>query len=387
MAASRLNINLQALTANYRYLGQLSSSATQTGAAVKADAYGLGLGPVSKALYNSGCRQFFVAHLSEGLALRQEIADQICQIFVLEGPQKDEMPDYLAHQLTPVLNSAEQLDRLSSFNQTILNPLSAAVHIDTGMSRLGLDKAGFEALTSSMSSSHPLSVCLVMSHLACADEPAHELNTDQLEKFKQLSAAFKDTKKSLSNSAGILLGQEFHFDLTRPGISLYGTMSDPATVDENLQPVFSWQADILQVRMIEKGETVGYGAEFTATHPTKLATLGVGYADGYARALYRPDQGCVATVGIGGYAAPLAGRVSMDLIVADVSHVPDAVLEEAGHAELIWEGFRLEDMALARHTIAYEVMTGLGGRIIRHYDGPQSGPPLQGRQITQKTKA
>ena len=387
MGASQLNINLQALTANYRYLDQHSGAATHTGAAVKADAYGLGMVQVSKALYHCGCHQFFVAHLSEGLALRQEIPDQNCQIFVLEGPQKHELPDYLAYQLTPVLNSAEQIDRLSSFNRTVSRPVSAAVHIDTGMSRLGIDKTCFDDLISSMSVDDHLPVCLVMSHLACADEPAHELNTHQLKKFKQLSAAMKDTPKSLSNSAGVLLGQEFHFDLTRPGISLYGTMPDPATVNNELQPVFSWQADILQIRTIGKGETVGYGAEFTATQTTKLATLAVGYADGYARALYRPDEDCVATVNIGGYAAPLAGRVSMDLSVVDVSHIPDSVLEVAGHAELIWERFRLEDMALARHTIAYEVMTGLGGRIIRHYDGLQSGSDLQNRQIPQKTKA
>ena len=387
MGASRLNINLQALTANYHYLDQCSSSATRTGAAVKADAYGLGMVPVSRVLYDCGCRQFFVAHLFEGIALRQEINNQNCQIFVLEGPQKNELPDYLAYQLTPVLNSAEQIDRMSSFNQASTTPLSVAVHIDTGMSRLGLDRINPDALTSSISVDDHLPVCLVMSHLACADEPAHELNLHQLGTFNQLSAKFKDTPKSLSNSAGILLGQDYHFDLTRPGISLYGTMTDPARVNENLQRVFSWQADILQVRMIEKGETVGYGAEFTATQNTKLATLGVGYADGYSRALFRPDQNCVATVGIGGYAAPLAGRVSMDLIVVDVSHVPDAVLQTADHAELIWEEFRLEDMALARHTIAYEVMTGLGGRIIRHYDGHHSGSRQQSRQITPETKA
>ena len=387
MGASRLNIDLQALTANYHYLDQCSSSATRTGAAVKANAYGLGIAPVSRALYEHGCRQFFVAQLSEGIRLRQEINNHDCQIFVLEGPQINELPDYQFHQLTPILNCGEQIDRLSSFNQTAVMPLSAAVHIDTGMNRLGLGKDSLDRLTSLTSAGEYLPVCLVMSHLACADDPAHEMNLRQLDTFKKRSASMKQTAHSLANSAGILLGADYHFDLTRPGISLYGALADPAGVNSNLQQVFGWQADILQVRRIEKGETVGYGAEYTATQTTKLATIGVGYADGYARALYRPDQNCVATVGIGGYAAPLAGRVSMDLIVVDVSHVPDAVLEQTEYADLVWPKFTLEDMALARQTIPYEVMTGLGGRIIRHYDGAQSGSYSQNRKSTLKTEA
>ena len=386
MGASRLNINLQALAANYHYLDQASSPATRTGAAVKADAYGLGMVPVSTALYAAGCRQFFVAQLAEAITLRHAMKANKCQIFVLEGPQKDELAEYQALQLTPVVNTLEQVGWVTGFNQGADTPMSSAVHIDTAMSRLGVDGAGLDAVIAATADQR-LPICLVMSHLACADEPVHDLNTHQLEQFTRLSAAFKDTPKSLANSAGILLGQAFHFDLTRPGVSLYGAMADPSTVNEKLQPVFTWQADILQIRTIDKGESVGYGAAFTATKKTKLATLGAGYADGYARSLYRPEQGCVAVVGIGGHAAPLAGRVSMDLIVADVSAVPDSVLKEARHAELIWDGFRLDEMALARDTIAYEVMTGLGGRVKRHYDVAQTGSADMSHQTPPVIKA
>lgn len=386
MGASWLNINLQAIEANYHFLDQCSSSKTRTGAAVKADAYGLGMVPVSTALYTSGCRQFFAAQLTEAVCLRQAINQQDCRIFVLEGPHNNELPDYQNYQLTPVVNTADQLNRVSTFNRTATAPLACAVHVDTAMNRLGLDGSGLNDLSQITTTGNELPVCLVMSHLACADEPAHRLNAFQLETFTKLSEAFAQTPKSLSNSAGILLGKPFHFDLTRPGISLYGAMSDPAIANDGLQPVFTWQADILQIRTIEKGQTVGYGAEFIAQRRTRLATIGAGYADGYDRALFRPEQGRTAAVGIGGYAAPLAGRVSMDLIVADVSDVPDSVLEKAQYAELLWEGYKLEQMAIDRGTIAYEVMTGLGGRIKRHYDGRTSGSVLTSRQTTPEIK-
>ena len=305
-------------------------AATRTGAAVKADAYGLGLGPVSTALYDSGCRQFFVAHLAEAVALRQSLPYPDGQIFVLEGPQRSELPDYHAHHLTPVLNTAEQIEMILAFNQSAPAPLYPAVHIDTAMNRLGLSVSDSDVLIEA-TQRQELIICLLMSHLACADERQHKLNKVQLEAFKRHCAAcdtFADTPKSLSNSAGIFLGPPYHFDLTRPGISLYGVMADPSDMNRALQPVCRWQADILQIRTINKGETVGYGAEFTATKTTRLATIGAGYADGYARSLYSPQTGQTAVVGINGYAAPLAGRVSMDLIVVDVSDIPDAVLKQ-----------------------------------------------------------
>ena len=367
MGAARLNINLNALTANYKYLDSCSAPTCTTGAAVKADAYGLGMLPVSHALYDSGCRHFFVAQAGEAVTLRQSFAEKPCHIFVLEGPKAGELTDYEVYRLTPVINTADQFEHLVNYNRINSSSLPAALHLDTAMNRLGLAPNDIQRLAEQLTPSGPLPLCLVMSHLACADDPFHSLNTKQLNMFSILAAQFKNTPKSLANSAGILLAETFHFNLTRPGISLYGCMTDPEIKNKQLTPVLNWQAEILQIRYVEKGESVGYGAEFTAQTPIKLATIGAGYADGYARSLYQPERNKYALVGIGGHAAPLVGRVSMDLIVADVSKIPDPVLQGAEYADLIWPGYPLEQMALDRQTIAYEVMTGLGGRAKRHY--------------------
>ena len=369
MGAARLNINLNALKANYQYLDSCSAPTCATGAAVKADAYGMGMVPVSHALYDSGCRHFFVAQGEEAATLRQSFAEKPCHIFVLEGPKVHELTDYQACNLTPVINTAAQVEHLVNFNKANSSTLPSALHIDTAMSRLGLEPNDIQRLTELLIPDGPLPLCLVMSHLACADNPQHMLNTEQLNMFSTLTAQIEYSPKSLANSAGILLAKRYHFDLTRPGISLYGAMTDPATKDKQLTPVLNWQAEILQIRNIDKGQSVGYGAEFTANSAMKLATIGAGYADGYARALYQPERNINALVGIGGHAAPLAGRVSMDLIVADVSKIPDPVLQKAKHADLIWSGYPIEQMALDSQTIVYEIMTGLGVRAKRHYDG------------------
>ena len=368
MGAARLNVNLNALKANYLYLDSCSAPTCATGAAVKADAYGLGMVPISHALYDSGCRHFFVAQANEAVTLRQSFAQKPCQIFVLEGPQANEFKDYKAHKLTPVINTADQFEHLVSLSKTNSSLLPSALHLDTAMNRLGLAQNDIQRLSKHLTPCGPLPLSLVMSHLACADDPLHSLNTEQVSKFSALAAQFEHTPKSLANSAGILLAEKFHFDLTRPGISLYGAMTDPATKNKQLIPVLNWQAEILQIRTIDKGQSVGYGAEFIAETTMKLATIGVGYADGYSRSLYQPERNRFAQVGIDGHAAPLVGRVSMDLVVADVSKIPDSVLQNAEHADLIWSGYPLEQMALDRQTIAYEVMTGLGGRVKRHYD-------------------
>ena len=368
MGAARLNINLKALKANYQYLDSCSATTCTTGAAVKADAYGLGMVPISHALYDSGCRHFFVAQADEAVTLRHSFAKKPCHIFVLEGPQAHELTDYQAYSLTPVINTAEQFEHLVSFNRANSSSLPSALHIDTAMSRLGLAPNEVQRMAEHLTLGGPLPLCLVLSHLACADDSLHSMNTRQLNMFSTLADQFEHTPKSLANSAGILLAEKFHFDLTRPGISLFGAMTDPATKDKQLTPVLNWQADILQIRDVDRGQSVGYGGKFTAETEMKLATIGVGYADGYARALYQPERNRTALIGIGGHAAPLVGRVSMDLIVADVSRIPDTVLNKAEHADLIWPGYPLEQMALDRQTIAYEVMTGLGGRVKRHYD-------------------
>ena len=387
MGAALININLNALKANYQYLDSCSAPKCTTGAAVKADAYGLGMVPVSHALYDIGCQHFFVAQADEAIKLRLSFAEKPCHIFVLEGPKAHELRDYQAYKLTPVINTVDQIEHLVSFNRSNFSSLSSALHIDTAMSRLGLAPSDIHRLTEHLTAGGNLPVCLVMSHLACADNPLHSLNIEQLNMFSNLAAQIEHTPKSLANSAGILLEERYHFDLTRPGISLYGAMTDPAKKDTQLKSVLNWQAEILQIREIEKGESVGYGADFTSETAMKLATIGVGYADGYARALYQPEQNRVALVGIGGHAAPLVGRISMDLIVADVSKIPDSVLQKSAYADLIWSGYPLEQMALDSQTIAYEVMTGLGGRVSDIIMTDSSVLLLKSHQTTEQKKA
>jgi alanine racemase len=258
---------------------------------------------------------------------------------------------------------------LASYQRQTQAALPAILHIDTGMNRLGYGKDTRSLLADKDSGLQEIELQLVMSHLACSDDPSDDCNRYQLEQFTQLIQPFAHIPKSLCNSGGIFLPSDYHFQLTRPGIALYGSMPDPATPDSPLRPVLSWQADIVQIRTLQTGERAGYGGEFIARTPTRLATIAAGYADGYARALYQPDRGQIATVEIAGKIVPLAGRVSMDVLIADVTSLTDAELETADHACLLGPHYSLTEMATDLDTISYEILTGLGDRPARLYDG------------------
>ena len=372
MPSSRLFIDLDAIAANYHYLDNQTGPKTRTAAAVKANGYGLGMTAVSAQLYQSGCRFFFTAQLEEAIQLRQhfnQLSWTQSQIAVLEGPRKKQLADYQHYQLVPVINSIEQTRYLADYNRRQDQPISAILHLDTAMNRLGFGKDEQAQILADPMMFEDVPVMMVMSHLACADDPNHQANSMQRHSFGQLAGNLGNLPKSLCNSAGIFLGPEYHFDQTRPGIGLYGAMADPCQHNDQLRPVFTWQADILQIRTLKKGEAAGYGSDFVAKKPSRLATLGVGYADGYARCLYQPDKNKTAFVDIAGSAAPLAGRVSMDTLIVDVSEIEMSKLEKTEHAQLIGKSYSLEQMAQDRQTICYEVITGLGDRITRLYDG------------------
>ena len=372
MTSSQLHIDLSAISDNYRTLHRLTREATKTAAAVKADGYGLGMEAVSGALYQAGCETFFTAQIEEAIALRTAFRDKNYDgalIAVLEGPQARDIPLYEAHALTPVINHTGQAEAIAAYQRQMETRLAAILHIDTGMSRLGYGQDTHNLLTNDNSHLAELDLCLVMSHLACADEPANNYNRFQLEQFQNLTASFAGIPKSFSNSGGIFLPPSYHFDLTRPGIALYGAMPDPAMENKYLKPVVSWHADIIQIRELKKGECAGYGSMFTAAGPTRLATIAAGYADGYARALYQPQSGSIARVEIAAKIVPLAGRVSMDLLIADVTSLSDAELQSADTACLLGPHYDLAEMAADRNTISYEVLTGLGDRLTRLYDG------------------
>jgi len=360
---ARLTVNLEALKANYRALCATAHKSVCAGV-VKADAYGLGVEAVSTALWAAGCRTYFVALLSEAEVLRALLPE--AEIYVLNGLMKGAARDYIHLNARPVLASIEEIDEWSLFCRQNNTRHRAAVHVDTGINRLGLEYSQAMDLFQNTSSFQEFDLCMVMSHLACADEPDHPLNDQQVQRFKALRELVPEVVFSLANSAGIIAVPKAHFDLTRPGIALYG--SNPVAGSNTLiKPVVTLQATILQVRDVPAGQTVGYGATFTCQKPSKIAILGLGYADGFLRCLSGSNTETKTHACIDGHLAPIIGRVSMDMIGVDVTALPDSVATRGGMAEVIGENISLDGLALASKTLSYELLTRLGNRFERVY--------------------
>ena len=346
MATATLTIDLDAVIANWRALDRLSGPGCETGAVVKADAYGLGASRVARALAGAGARRFFVALAEEGALVRRALG-QGPEIFVLSGhmPGDTEMLQDL--DLTPVLNSLDQLTRQFE----ALPGLPFGIQIDTGMNRLGMEAAEWLAVAAITLERDPK---LVMSHLACADDPSHPMNPAQLAEFHDLTDGI-GVPRSLAATGGICLGPEYHFDLTRPGIGLYGV----APFEQGRAAV-GLSVPVVQVREVMTGETVGYGNSWTAKSQSLVATISAGYADGLHRALGRGAQ-----LFHGAVPCPLIGRVSMDLITVDVTHLD----EDVRFLDVIGPHQPVDALASAAGTIGYEMLTALGPRYTRRYIG------------------
>ena len=360
-----LTIDLDALAANYRLLRDRAKPA-ECAAVVKADAYGLGMAQAAPALWRAGCRTFFVATVAEASELRGLLPEAI--IYVLNGLLEGTADIFHDKHLRPVLNSVEELAEWAEYCATLGETLPCALHIDTGMNRLGLSVAEVETLDRAADIWSALTLSLVMSHLACADDHNHPKNSLQRLLFDSLRALLPKTPASLANSAGILLGTNYFYDLVRPGIALYG--GHPRRQGENpFQTVVQLKGRILQVREGAPGETVGYGATRTLHRPSRIAVISVGYADGLFRALSTEDgkDGFVAYLGT--YPAPILGRVSMDLIAVDVTDVPEAASRRGAWIELLGPNVSAHTLALHARTIDYEVLTSLGQRATRRYLG------------------
>lgn len=345
MPAALLTINLGAIVANWRALDSKTSDAVETGAVIKADAYGLGVAPVGKALQQAGAKTFFVALASEGILLRQTIGPD-ARIFVFSGYMQGDEVAFGEFNLIPLLNSADQVMRFLADCQGA----ACGLQLDSGMNRLGMEA---EELTSIMAHMSALDPQLVMSHLACADEPDHPQNAAQLAAFSEMSAALQGCRKSFSATGGIVLGPDYHMDITRPGIGLYG--GDPFV---DAQPVVTLSLPVIQTRPVAVGEAVGYGASWVAKRSSKIATVAAGYADGLIRAM-----GGKAVLYAGDVACPIVGRVSMDLItvdVTDLTEVPPAL-------DILNATQTVDVLAEAAGTIGYEILTSLGGRYERRY--------------------
>lgn len=373
LRAPRLVVDLDAVAANYRYLAATAAHAA-CGAAVKGDGYGLGALEVSRRLVAEGCRTFFVATLDEALELRAASlgvgrTERRPAIVLLGGPLPGTEAEIVGAGVTPVLNSVDQARRWADAARRVDRRLPAVVHVDTGMERLGLPHHGLAAALDEIGDALNLvDVVGVMSHLACADDPDHELNRLQLERFAAARRLLPDAPASLANSAGILLGEAWHLDLVRPGIGLYGGAPRPSEASP-MRPTVRLEAPIVQVRDVPVGATVGYGATHTTTAPTTTATVAVGYADGFLRTASSRGSAAIAGVRV-----PIIGRVSMDLITLDVSTVERHHLHEGAPVELIGPTVTVDEVAEAAGTISYEILTDLGARYERVVVGAGSGP-------------
>ncbi|MEI9995008.1 MAG: alanine racemase [Rhizomicrobium sp.] len=358
--AARLTVRLDAIAANYRLCQRLVGPAAVAGV-VKADGYGCGAAPVSQALAAAGCDTFFVARLEEGIRLRPAVPE--ARIYVLDGGAPDTVPALLSHRLTPVLNSLAEIAGWQAAARETRSELEAAIHIDTGMSRLGLPGDGLSQLAAEAKKRlDGIRVVLWMSHLACADDPAAKMNAVQLDRFRTALAMLPPAPASFASSGGVLLGKDYAFDLVRPGIGLYG-----GNVQNAAQNPFAvaavLTARVLQLRRIDRGDSVGYGATFRAKRPTVIATVALGYADGVMRAI-----GNRGTAALAGKRVPVVGRVSMDLMTLDVTDALPSV-PQALEAEFFGDTVSLEEVAKASDTVAYEILTSLTPRVPRHYQG------------------
>jgi alanine racemase len=360
-----LTIDRDAIAANYRTLRALAAPA-ECAAVVKADAYGLGMIQIAATLWNEGCKTFFVATLDEGERLRALLPE--ATIYVLAGLMPGTDALYRDQNLRPVLNSADEVGEWASFCKATGEKPSCAVHIDTGMNRLGLSADEVERIATAGELWSELALSLVMSHLACADEPDHPKNEAQRKLFEQLRARLPQAPASFANSPGILLGPDYCYDLVRPGLAIYG--GRPRRRGENpFRPVVQLMGRILGVRNALPGETVGYGATHTFRKPTRLAIVSVGYADGFFRSLSVADGEEGYAGYFGPHAAPIVGRVSMDLAVLDVSRVPEELAWRGAFVELIGPNVQAHELAHHAGTIDYEVLTNLGRRAFRRYVG------------------
>lgn len=363
-AGGRLTIDLAALAGNWRKLNGMAVHA-QCAAAIKGDGYGIGLERAADALWKAGCGTFFVALPDEGLRLREVLPG--ATIYVLNGLFRGAEADMQEAKLIPVLGSPDEIEDWGRYARSLDRELPAALHVDTGMNRLGLSYEQAEAL-SGLDMVEGVAPKLILSHLACADTPDHPLNARQLERFRQARDLFPEVPASLANSAGILNGPDYHFDLVRPGIALYGG-SARAKADNPMAAVVTLEARVLQVRDVPAGDSVGYGAAESVGRPSRVAIVSVGYADGLLRAAGSQDGKPGAFGWIAGHKLAYIGRVSMDLLALDVTDVPERIVHRGAWIELMGPHVSVDDLAHAAGTIGYEFLTDLSRRYARRYVG------------------
>ena len=371
-ATGVLTVDLDAIIANWRKLEKTAVPAECAGV-VKADGYGCGAGPVARALAGAGCKTFFVATLDEARNVRAAVPS--VALYVLDGFFQNCGDEYARIDARPVIGDLNELAEWDVFCRRSGWAGGAAIHIDTGMNRLGMTLTEAQGIVPRINAGDH-GITLVMSHLACAETLNHPLNTKQLTTFREIASLYSGVPAALSNSSGIYLGAPFQFDMVRPGAALYGINPTPEA-DNPMRPVVELKARIVQTRTVERGDGVGYGGTWTARRPTKLAIVSAGYADGYFRAASASDGTRGAEVVVAGKRCPIAGRVSMDLIAIDVTDLPPNSARRGHWVTLIGEGITVDELAHHFGTIGYEVLTSLGRRYARVYKGGITQPPAE----------
>ncbi|HWX60844.1 alanine racemase [Bradyrhizobium sp.] len=364
-ATGVLTIDLDAIVANWRKLEKAAVPAECAGV-IKANAYGCGVEPVARALSAAGCKTFFVATLDEAQAARAALPSSAA-IYVLSGLLQNSSDSYAKIDCRPVIGDLNELAEWDVFRRRSGWSGGAAIHIDTGMNRLGLSVTEAQGLIPRIKAGDH-GITLVMSHLVSSEIINSPINSRQLGAFRQIASLFTGVPSSLSNSSGIYLGAPFQFDLVRPGAGLYGVNPTPEA-DNPMQPVVDLKARIVQIRSIERGDTVGYGGIWTARRTTRLAIVAAGYADGYFRAAGSNDGTRGAEVVVAGQRCPIAGRISMDLMAVDITDLPPKAARRGHMVTLIGEGITVDELAHHFGTIGYEVLTSLGARYARIYKG------------------
>jgi alanine racemase len=363
-ATGVLTVDLDAIVANWRKL-EKSAVPAECAGVIKADAYGCGLDPVARALAAAGCKIFFVATLDEARSARAAVP--MASIYVLDGFFQNCGDAFAKIDARPVIGDLNELAEWDVFCRRSGWAGGAAIHIDTGMNRLGLTLAEAQGIVPRINAGDH-GITLIMSHLACAENLNHPLNAKQLAGFREIASLFSGVPASLANSSGTFLGPTFQFELVRPGAALYGVNPTPEA-DNPMQSVVELKARIVQIRNVEKGESVGYGGTWTARRPTRLVIVSAGYADGYFRAGSSNDGTRGAEVVVAGKRCPIAGRVSMDLIAVDVTDLEKSAARRGHLVTLIGEGITVDELAHHFGTIGYEVLTSLGRRYKRIYKG------------------
>jgi len=368
LAGAVLTVDLEAIKANWRLLAARAGRC-ECAAAVKGDAYGLGIGPVARVLWEAGCRSFFVARPKEGEELRAILPQ--ATIYVLDGLFAGQAEFYAKLDLRPALISLAEAREWSSFGRVYGRKLPCALHVDTGINRLGFSMAELAALLDDRFTLEGLNLSLLMSHLACADEPAHSLNVRQREAFAEVRRKLPGIPASLANSSAIFLGSDYTHDLVRPGIAIYGGNPTPEAANP-MAPVVFLEAAVLQLREVMPGETVGYGATWEAQRPSRIAVLGAGYKDGIPLALSSSRNDGPAKVFLGGRRCPVVGRISMDMTAIDVTDLDPSTVRRGSRAEILGANILIDEAATWAGTISYELLTRLGSRYARHYSGLES---------------